>query len=75
MSRNALLAVEASSDSAKIVIRVLQDDTHAIVEIADEAGGIPADVAEHIFEPFYTTKRTGTGLGLAMTQQILEEHG
>ncbi|MEZ4461163.1 MAG: ATP-binding protein [bacterium] len=68
-------AVEASPDNAKIVIRVLQDESNAIVEIVDEAGGIPGEVAEHIFEPFYTTKHTGTGLGLAMTQQILEEHG
>lgn len=68
-------AVEASTAPASIEVSALYDDDHAVIVVEDHAGGIDSEVAAHIFEPFYTTKRTGTGLGLAMTQQILEEHG
>mgnify|MGYP003704967981 CR=1 FL=1 len=38
-------------------------------------GGIPAALAERIFEPFSTTKATGTGMGLAMSRSMIEAHG
>jgi PAS domain S-box-containing protein len=41
----------------------------------DTGAGIPPDVLEHIFEPFYTTKLEGTGLGLAISYTIIERHG
>lgn len=68
-------AVEASAPPATVRVRLHGESDALVIEVEDEAGGIPEDVAAHIFEPFYTTKRTGTGLGLAMTQQIMEEHG
>jgi signal transduction histidine kinase len=37
--------------------------------------GIPADQLDALFTPFYTTKKRGTGLGLALTHKIIEEHG
>ena len=43
--------------------------------VKDQGSGIPADVRDRIFDPFYSTKLTGTGLGLALTQQIVQEHG
>jgi two-component system, NtrC family, sensor kinase len=45
------------------------------VTIADSGGGIPADVQGRLFEPFFSTKSGGTGLGLALARQILEAHG
>lgn len=45
------------------------------ISIADQGHGIPIDVRENIFTPLYTTKRTGTGLGLAVTHQIVTRHG
>lgn len=57
---------------------------HAIVEaraecvsltIRDEGDGIPDDIREHIFNPFFTTKAKGTGLGLAKVQTVAEGHG
>jgi signal transduction histidine kinase len=41
----------------------------------DTGVGIPADQLDALFTPFYTTKKRGTGLGLALTHKIIEEHG
>lgn len=46
-----------------------------VLEVRDNAGGIPAEVAERIFEPLFTTKTTGTGLGLAVVASMVERHG
>jgi len=45
------------------------------IEIADTGPGISAEAAERVFTPFFTTKAGGTGLGLALTHKIIEEHG
>jgi signal transduction histidine kinase len=44
------------------------------LEIGDTGAGIPPDVQPRIFEPFYTTKATGTGLGLAVVKRIVDGH-
>ena len=45
-----------------------------IIDIADSGPGIPADVAEKIFNPFFTTKPKGSGLGLAVVRKIVDAH-
>jgi signal transduction histidine kinase len=47
----------------------------AVLEIEDSGPGISPEIQEMIFEPFYTTKRDGTGLGLATVQRLVEQHG
>jgi signal transduction histidine kinase len=49
--------------------------TYAEILVQDSGPGIPADVVEKIFQPFFTTKATGTGLGLAVVRRIVEGHG
>lgn len=78
--RQALLniiknAVEAGDSDQTILVRIEDDDNHVTLSIEDHSGGLPDVDLEKIFEPFYTTKQSGTGLGLAMTQQIIDEHG
>jgi signal transduction histidine kinase len=46
-----------------------------VLEIEDTGCGIPEAVQEQILEPFYTTKRDGTGLGLATVQRLVEQQG
>jgi signal transduction histidine kinase len=77
--RQALLnilrnAIEASPDGSTVTVAVSRADETARIEVSDRGPGIDADLLDKIFEPFFTTKSNGTGIGLAMTQQIVEEH-
>lgn len=51
------------------------DRKMALIEIMDDGGGIPEDKLENIFEPFFTLKDNGVGLGLAISYQIIKAHG
>ncbi len=75
-----LNAIQASppGSAVQVTTRTLADATgRTVVElvIRDEGPGIPADVRERIFHPFFTTKEHGTGLGLPVTRQIVADHG
>ena len=70
-------AIDAVDGAGRIVIRTMTHDQHAVVEIEDNGGGIPADALPRIFEPFFTSKPQGqgTGLGLDTAWRIVtEEH-
>jgi signal transduction histidine kinase len=47
----------------------------AVIEVSDTGPGIPAEARAHLFEPYFTTKSGGNGLGLAVTRRIVEAHG
>jgi two-component system nitrogen regulation sensor histidine kinase GlnL len=53
----------------------LKDENAISIEIKDNGMGIPKDTLEKIFTPFYTTKRSGSGLGLFLAYQIIAKHG
>ena len=57
-------------------VRVLERDNEAFVDVMDNGRGIPEDVADKIFEPFFSTKGDkGLGLGLDISRKIVEAHG
>jgi signal transduction histidine kinase len=68
-------AIDAVGDDGTITIRTRRDADCAVVEIADDGAGIPAEVGDRVFDPFFTTKDVGlgTGLGLATARQIVVE--
>ncbi|HAP66853.1 MAG TPA: hypothetical protein DCQ99_03370 [Nitrospinae bacterium] len=45
------------------------------MSISDTGGGIPPEILDNIFNPFFTTKNHGTGLGLSLSKKIIENHG
>jgi two-component system sensor histidine kinase HydH len=51
------------------------EGTGVVLEVSDTGGGIPHDVVHNIFNPFFTTKAKGTGLGLPIIHAIVEKHG
>lgn len=77
---NILLnAVQATPENGEIFITTRfftrkSDETFIQIEIRDTGPGIPPQELEHIFTPFYTTKAQGSGLGLSISNQIVEEH-
>jgi signal transduction histidine kinase len=61
--------------SRRIFIRSMRDGGNVLVEVSDNGVGIAPEELEHIFDVFFTTKATGTGLGLALCRTIVEDHG
>ncbi len=68
-------AVEVMPNGGTLGIRLNGNEHRLIITISDTGPGISHDVQRRIFEPFFTTKARGTGLGLAVAQRIIEEHG
>jgi len=61
-------------EGGKMAISTSVDDESAIIEIRDTGIGMPEEVLENMFNPFYTNRQGGTGLGMAVTQKIIQEH-
>src|SRR5215475_12193737 len=68
-------SLEAMRRNGTLRIRTDLDDTHVIVSFIDTGGGISAEQLGRVFEPYFTTKPSGTGLGLLIVRRIVREHG
>lgn len=68
-------ALQAINDSGEIIIRVNDLENDVVVEVEDSGSGVPDDIISKVFEPLFTTKIKGTGLGLASCKSIIEQHG
>jgi two-component system sensor histidine kinase HydH len=68
-------AIQAMSDGGTIRIAADIDGRNVIMKVNDNGHGISQEEMSRVFEPFYTTKARGTGLGLALCRKIIEEHG
>ena len=68
-------SVEAMHRDGSLHIRTDVADTHVIVRFIDTGGGMTAENLSHVFEPYFTTKASGSGLGLLIVRRIVREHG
>ena len=68
-------AREAVGPGGTVTLRAAASPRGIRIEVEDTGPGIPAADREHVFDPFYSTKEGGTGLGLALTAQVVDEHG
>ncbi len=79
LARNAAEAAADNPGGGRVILRGEIEQSGAMqgqrISIADNGPGIPAEALTKIFMPFYTTKTNGTGLGLAVVQKIVVQHG
>jgi signal transduction histidine kinase len=68
-------SIQAMDGEGTINIRVNDQDKFHTIEVEDSGPGIPENIMPKIFEPLFTTKPKGTGLGLATVKNIIEQHG
>ena len=65
-------AAEATSEGGHVsIMAYTSDDDAVVIDVTDDGGLIPDDVAAHIFIPFFTTKKEGSGIGLSISRQIM----
>jgi PAS domain S-box-containing protein len=70
---NAVQAMDVTGGT--ILMRVWDDDTFVYVAVADNGPGMSAETLDKVFDPFYSTKDSGTGLGLTIVHRIIDQHG
>ena len=78
LARNAMQAMEGmEAQQRKLTIKALWSESsqRVVFAVEDQGCGIPPEVAEQLFTPFFTTKHEGMGLGLSMCRTVLEQHG
>jgi C4-dicarboxylate-specific signal transduction histidine kinase len=71
---NSIDAVQQRKRPREINVRCFRESDQVIIEVANNGPAIPPEVKETIFEPFYTTKDLGTGIGLFVCKNIIEKH-
>ncbi len=70
-----LNSLEAIKENGKITIKINKHNDKITIAFKDTGTGIPESIQSKIFEPYFTSKNTGMGLGLAFTRKIILEHG
>ena len=74
--KNSIEAIDMHDVEGKICLSINNDTPNTIhIAISDNGIGMSENLLERIFEPFYTTKETGTGLGMLITKKIIQDHG
>lgn len=72
---NAVEALRKTDGERKLEVHSFAQDESIFVRIADSGPGIPLDMREQVFDPFFSTKEGGTGIGLSLSHRIIVDHG
>ena len=70
-----LNAIQATDGKGEIMIQIIDSEDNTVIKVIDNGHGIKKENLRHIFEPLFTTKQNGTGLGLASCKAAIENHG
>ena len=68
-------SIHATPAGGEVALKGSEDEAHVRIAVADTGSGMTEQEKEKMFDPFFTTGKTGTGLGLAVSHQIVEQHG
>jgi signal transduction histidine kinase len=71
--QNAIFATR-EVQQARIQLRASCPDKHVRIEVSDNGKGIPEEIRDHIFTPFFTTRKEGSGIGLSLAMQVMQMH-
>ncbi|NAS11607.1 sensor histidine kinase [Poritiphilus flavus] len=75
LSKNAIQALGNTDDSQLQLLAGVRESGIKYVEVQDNGPGIPAELLDEIFVPFFTTKSEGTGIGLSLSKRLVQMHG
>lgn len=68
-------AGQPTGGANELIVRTSRDESRLRIHVTDTGPGMPPDVIARVFEPYFSTKRSGTGLGLPTSRRIIERHG
>jgi signal transduction histidine kinase len=68
-------AIEFSPAGGRVLVETSTHHEHWTIRVSDEGPGIPDNLRDQIFRPYMTTRPSGTGIGLAITKRVIEQHG
>lgn len=68
-------AKEATPSGGQVLVSTVRDGDFVLVRVTDTGAGIAPDLQPRVFDPYFSTKKTGTGLGLPTVRRVAEEHG
>jgi signal transduction histidine kinase len=69
-----LNAIQASNPDQSVLVQTFRQKNQVLIEVTDSGAGIPSECRDKIFNPFFSTKKEGTGMGLAISKRIVELH-
>jgi len=72
---NAAEAMKNMEENKKIVVESALENNRILLTVSDSGPGVPINIRDKIFDPFYTTKPEGSGIGLSISQRIISDHG
>lgn len=75
LGKNALQAVSAVEKGKVLMVAGIENNGKKYIEIRDNGPGIPPEMMDEIFVPFFTTKSEGTGIGLSLSKRVMQLHG